>query len=95
MSLNLNNKSTVYAWGRQALPQEVDEDDESTVRSETCSICYTNVAYNTFVKFLPCGHQACSSCMQELRKESIRKVLFSTPVPLSLTHTCSKLVCTG
>lgn len=64
-------RGTAMAWGKTA----VHENDSSEhFGTQQCLICYTNVSNEQCVRFKPCGHEVCSLCMQELRKEAIRKV---------------------
>ena len=59
------------AWGKTAVHES---DSSEHFGTQQCLICYTNVSKEQCVRFKPCGHEVCSLCMQELRKEAIRKV---------------------
>jgi hypothetical protein len=61
-----------YAWGRQLVHVADTKGPAGTVKQ--CLVCYTDVAADSFVRFGPCGHEVCSLCMHELRKDAIRKV---------------------
>lgn len=47
---------------------------ESHGATKQCFICFVDQPRSIFVRFKPCTHEVCSSCMQDLRKEAIRKV---------------------
>lgn len=61
-----------YVWGRQVV-DEMDPRMASQGQRTECQLCCTTVPTKTFVQFLPCAHEACSSCMHDLRKSAIHK----------------------
>jgi hypothetical protein len=42
--------------------------------AKQCFICFADQPRHIFIRFEPCKHEVCSACMQDLRKEAIRKV---------------------
>jgi hypothetical protein len=61
-----------HAWGRHIVHEYQPRRPTQEQQAE-CQICCTTLPMRAFVKFLPCEHEACLTCLHELRKEAIRK----------------------
>lgn len=62
------------AWGRRNGSASSAVAPGPGKRTKQCFICFDEPAHDLFVVFLPCKHYACLDCMEDLRKEAIRKV---------------------
>jgi Zinc finger, C3HC4 type (RING finger) len=71
MSVAAANGPPAFAWEQ---PAPVADGAEAIPGHKRCTICYTDPSIDMFVMFNPCRHEACATCMADLRKEAIRKV---------------------
>lgn len=64
------------AWGRRNMNGVCPVAVGNGKRTKQCYICFADQPYELTVQFLPCKHDACVVCMEDLRKEAIRKVWY-------------------
>lgn len=62
------------AWGRRVGNESCAVGPTPGMRTKQCYICFEEQSHDLFVRFLPCKHDACVVCMEDIRKEAIRKV---------------------
>eukprot|EP00242_Pyramimonas_sp_CCMP2087_P010525 CAMPEP_0198220748 /NCGR_PEP_ID=MMETSP1445-20131203/80521_1 /TAXON_ID=36898 /ORGANISM="Pyramimonas sp., Strain CCMP2087" /LENGTH=112 /DNA_ID=CAMNT_0043898643 /DNA_START=89 /DNA_END=425 /DNA_ORIENTATION=+ len=67
-SANPHSSTQGSAQHQQYISGEARLDDED---EDECFLCYNDVPPN--VQFKPCGHSACSECVQRLRTANIFK----------------------
>jgi Zinc finger, C3HC4 type (RING finger) len=70
MSVAAASGAAPFAWDRQV----VEAGPVALSGNKRCNICFTDPSVDLIVSFMPCKHEACATCMADLRKDAIRKV---------------------
>eukprot|EP00892_Ulva_mutabilis_P007890 jgi/Ulvmu1/5473/UM023_0009.1 len=73
------------AWGRRNINGTFPVEAGPGKRTKQCYICFADQSYDMLVQFLPCKHDACVVCMEDLRKEAIRKTAKGVNCPFCRT----------